>query len=240
MSNPTLPPDVRHWVISFSEIEPKKFTNREVKHCGRIILNLSLVDTDFKKDLDVQLIKMKKIHNYICKYSGYNEVYENPLGEISASSLSQYVFEAPQLLDALLTGCEWADCRYFNGKIVERAFTRKTKAEIKEILELMPQSINCDLGLLKRGMGHVTPLAAACLNEKIDMSIILYLFQKGANPNGVVYCSDRPTHVLKALSRGVGAGKQISDKRWASIVKLFQQFGVDPNYMNIVHPYPEY
>lgn len=131
------------------------------------------------------------------KYCSYNRDYENP----------------GTLLDALFTGC-----RFPYTPSTFNVYTPEIENDIKEIVRLTPQSMNCTLGTL-RSRDNVSPLAAACFNTNIPLHIIEFLFQQGADPNATLDVNGHPVRILADLESNMSA------ERFAAIKALFIRYG---------------
>lgn len=205
MSFSLLPIEIKDHIISF--IQPTKITNQEVKNFALEIKNISLVDREINVICQEKLMNLKKIYDLINTYSAYNSDYENWHKDSKAS---------PQLLDALFSGCTlpYAKCTF-------NYYDSSREEDIKEIVKLIPQSIDCDLGYL-RCRHKITPLFAACINKKIPILIIEFLLKHGANPNATVLKNGKPIHMLKDLEENMGY-----DDRFSEIKKLFKEYGAN-------------
>lgn len=109
------------------------------------------------------------VENLFNKYHVYNADYKN---------CCEHGFNPgePQLLDALSTGTQTALAKYSI-----KQYDASVEKDIRDILQLMPKSLHCDLGR-QRVFEKITPLYAACYNANIPVSIIKLLLDNGANP----------------------------------------------------------
>lgn len=153
----------------------------------------------------------KKIR-LMTKYHVYNDNYFDTCEEIDKGIIpkdNSYPGGPPQLLDALFSGCPLPLARFTKEK-----YTPQVEEDIKLILEVMPDSLNCTMGQL-RLVDNVTPLAAACYNGNIPIHIIELLLKKGANMTLKVNNS----HIkLIDLLKG-----DINPKRFEQIKELFEK-----------------
>ena len=171
MSLSLTPPEIKCEIANF--IQPTKMTNGEVKSCARTIVNLSLTCKKFKEIFAEKLEDLKKINALIEKYSKYNDDYEPEKIPLFVSDDMEKKFPGgnPQLLDALFTGYDYAKHSF-------SAYTPKIEEDIKQIVKLTPQSLNCILGVL-RCRDYLPPLAAACWNKNIPVHMVEFLLKKG-------------------------------------------------------------
>lgn len=207
----SMPMDLKNIVFSFIFIQPRKITNEEVTNCARQIKDISVINTEFNDIFRVKLANLKKINGLVKKYSEYNSDYEKP----GYNSKTKKEFDPkgnPQLLDALFTGCE------LFAKSTFRTYTSEIEEDIKKIVELTPQSMNCILGTL-RCIDEVPPLAAACFNTNIPIHIIEFLLKKGANPNATLKINNHAVRILSELKNC------LEEDRFTIIKKLFIEYG---------------
>src|SRR6056297_1444731 len=112
-------------------------------------------------------------YHLIKKYTKYNEEYENP----DKLWLFKGQLQLPLLIDALATGCKLPYAKHSIDN-----FDETTMIDIKNIIRLFPDSLNCDLGQL-RCREYVTPLVMAAANENVPIEILKYLIENGADVN---------------------------------------------------------
>ncbi len=213
MSFSSLPTEIKKYVSDF--IIPPNLSIKEVKSYGRHFLNLSLVNKELKDICSEKLSTLKKIHGLLIKYHKYQDQYENP-------QKNYYTLidpkGNPQLLDALFTGCK---LRLANSTF--DTYNQEIEYDIKEIVKLTPQSVNCILGKL-RCREMVTPLAAACFNTNIPVHIIEFLLENGANPNSTIEVEGRATRILDDMKTNKEAKPT---ERLSKIEELFKKYGAE-------------
>jgi hypothetical protein len=210
MSFSLMPIELNYHTVSF--IQPAKVTSAEIKICARQLVNISLVNKEFNQICSEKLTTLKKINDLVNKYSKYNSDYENP-GEDWRTGRELDPKGNPQLLDALFTGCRFP----FAGSTF-KDYTPEIEQDIKDIVRLTPQSMNCILGTLKC-RDDVPPLFAACINKNIPLHIVEFLLQQGANPKATLKLNGRPINILADLEGGVDA------ERVVAIKALFSKYG---------------
>lgn len=203
------PRDIKSEIVSF--IKPSKIISQEVKHCGRIIVNLSLTYGELKNVCEEKLKSLKKIHELIHKYNSFNGDYGHPVWdwdnfeEISING-------NPQLYDALLTG-------FTNGKHSFEIYNSEIEEDIKAIIKLTPQNMNFDLGALRTNY-DLLPIYAACINVNIPTSIVEFLLASGANPNSIIQIKNSPVKVISYIQA------HLSAERYETIFTLFKKYGM--------------
>lgn len=207
MSFSLIPKEMNSHIMDFIFIQPEIITSKEIKSYARKILDISLSNKEFNQICSGKLATLKKITVLVDKYNNYNEDYEK-LIDIEFDPKGN-----PQLIDALLTGFGSAFIRssfgYYNSGI---------EKDIKEIVELTPQSMNCIIGSI-RSVNELTPLAAACINVKIPLHIIEFLLQQGADSNATVQLDGYPIRIIGMLEGNLDV------KRFAAIKELFGKYG---------------
>lgn len=214
------PLEIKDYIVSF--IQPTKITNQEIKNCGRIILNLSLVCKEFKAICEKKIKDLKKINELVVKYPIYNSEYENPrkfYWGMTESTYNSLPGGNPQLLDALFSSCNLPFAKHTFSE-----YTSEVEEDIKKIVKLTPQSINCILGELRCRI-FVPPLAAACINAKIPVQTVEFLLKNGANPNTTYELNGQSIHLLKDTKSNVDT------ERFLALETIFKKFGVNPDYM---------
>lgn len=178
-----LPPEMCYKIVNY--FSPSKMTIDEVKRCGREVVVLSLIDTRINSAADEKLENLKKIYKLINKYSEYNDQYSLALERgINISG-------NPQLLDALLTGTNFP----YIGRSIQ-LFNEETEEDIRSIVKLTPESMNCTIGQFGT-FEFVYPIFAACLNENITASVLEFLIKSGANQK---FQPDELTYIEKNVN----------------------------------------
>lgn len=115
----------------------------------------------------------------------------------------------PQLIDIFCTGCNLPF-----AKSTFNIYNIGIENDIKNIIKLTPDSINCIGGSL-RCRDFITPLYMACINTKIPIYIIELLLKNGANKNHLIKVNGKKMSMLDDLKNN------ISDHRYQIVVKLF-------------------
>jgi hypothetical protein len=214
MSFSSMPIELNCHIISFIA-QPEKFTNTAIKSCARQLKNISLVNHEFNQICSDKLAVLKKINDLVSKYDMYNAEYENPGKDWSTGNGSREVDPKgnPQLLNALFTGCR-LPCAQKKFEV----YTPEIEQDIKDIVQLTPQSMNCILGTL-RCRTEVPPLAVACFNDNIPLHIVEFLLQRGANPNATLRVNGTSINILADLENNLSA------QRFKAIQALFNRYG---------------
>jgi hypothetical protein len=215
MSLALVPVEIKKLIVNF--IHPSNMTCQEVKNCGRFIVNLSLINKEFKGACAEKIENLKKIQALIIKYSVYNCEYAEDLQArnlywVKKKYKARYPGGNPQLLDALLTGSHFICAKHRFA-----AYTPEIENDIKTIIALTPQSMNCILGKL-RCWNYVPPLAMACINKEIPLHMIDFLLENGANPNATFDEVGTDCDILQLLK-----GFSIDSDRVAAIKELFKK-----------------
>lgn len=209
MSFSLMPTDLNNYTINF--IQPTEFSIDDRKSCARQIINISLVNKEFKQICSKKLAVLKKINDLVNKYNKYNKDYEIPRRDWDTGR--QFDPKGnPQLLDALFTGCELP-----YAKSTFNDYTPEIEKDIKDIVKLTPQSLNCILGTL-RCRTEVPPLVAACVNVNIPLHIVEFLLQQGANPNATLKLNGYRIHILADLKNNLDV------QRFSAIKELFNKY----------------
>jgi|GEM_PF-2086045 len=168
MSIPLIEKDVCAKIFNFVDYSLNEATPEAVKRKGKAVENISLVNKMFKSICEEKIKILSKIFYLLNKYHKYNDMFKE-------------YHENPQLLDALSTGWERS------GKPTFSVYNQVIGEDIKEIVKLIPESINCVTRFLHQRRSGVHPLAVACFNENIPVDIIELLLKNGANPNATYH-----------------------------------------------------
>lgn len=152
-------------------------------------------------------INAQIIAKYISEYSVYQKEYEYNLG------LPWFNIENPILIDILFTNCNLPHSlsSYLYLK------NDKIKKDIKTILNIVPKCVNSSYGIL-RDRTCITPLYAACINEKIEIEIIELLIQRGANIDHYINILGHYISILEDLRYNLHSA------RYSIIEKLFEKY----------------
>ena len=123
--------------------------------------------------------------------------------------------EHPILIDALFSGCDiplaYSSHKYFTAEIF---------SDIREIIYLIPRTINSDWGYIRCRNG-VTPLFAACINTDVPLKAIEFLLSKGANKNHQILVNGEKTDILSDLEDNINI---IGNHRYEEIKALFHKY----------------
>jgi Ankyrin repeat len=203
-----MPREINGLIVNY--ISPSPITNKEIKRCGRTIVNLSLTNSELKHICEEKLKDLKKIHELFNKYSYHNR---NTFF-IPESGQEIVIGGNSQLFDALLSGHKdtfiGSSFKVYNAEIEE---------DIKKIVELIPQSINSVSE--HANTSYLTPLYAACANENVPVSIIEFLLESGANPNTLFTGNGDFLEIIEDLKF------IISPERYEIILALLKEYSLE-------------
>lgn len=211
-----LPSDIRTCIVN--QIRPVKFTPRGVGLCARAVIVLR----GGKEKLDA----LKRIYDLVLRYSNYNQHAEHPKDFWRRTRLDSRIpfcqsikpltKGSPQLFTALSIGHHLFDSNYRYN-----IYTSKLEQDIKEIVELIPESLNFLFGDSHVDSCFLTPLAMACMNVKIPLYMIEFLLQRGASVH--VPCKGAKKMVFFINHLGWGS---LDIKRLEAIEKIFVKFEI--------------
>lgn len=213
MSFFVFPEECIHHTLNF--LQPARIISEEIKTCEKQLLIISLANTTMKAMCSKRLIDLSRINELVAKYSKYNDIYldpkkywfyENPKGN-------------PHLLDALYSGC-----KLFLVARTFESYNPEMENDIKDIVKLTPQSINCIIGS-HINRNEVPPLAAACFNVKMPLHIVEFLLQQGANPNATLKTMNGRISIFEDLKQHVGFNGFPDLERITAIKALFIKYG---------------
>lgn len=214
MSFHSMPPEVQFNIIRCSLNWPlEEITCPEIKKWGkdfRIIVSLNKM---YHKEFQL-LFPIKRIFDFVNKYNVFNKEFEN-IGQYWPGRKIN-LRAAPQLLDALSTGCTLP-----HAKSTHSLFTPEIENDIQAIVELMPESVHCTLGSF-RSRDNVPPLAVACFNVNIPLHIVEFLLKKGANPHATYDVAQEETNILDDLKNN-----NLQKDRFLEIQTLFSKYGAE-------------
>lgn len=131
-------------------------------------------------DLDAELAK---------KYSYYQKEVEDY--EESRKWTDPLNTLGHELLNACASGCHFSQENTCD-------FTEHTLNDIRRIVELVPDSVLCDFGLVKC-RNNITALYIACWNENIPLSTIQFLVEKGADPFKAVKINNKWAPIVEDI-----------------------------------------
>jgi hypothetical protein len=230
-----LPTDLKNYILAFAE--PTDLNPHELKITVRNLV--MLMNKRNKSVLDKKIQELFVTCTFSAwkqKYSRYNGQYElnsarwNELSSRSFSSndpdADQRFLEKfnpirrPQLLDALSTGCRLP---YAYHSVSE--YTPDVEQDIKEMVQLMPESLDCRVGCL-RLRDEVPPLGMACMNPNIPVSMVDWLLEHGANANETwsgANDSSRQVGIALCLKYDDWCG--LGSERTEALVAIFEKHG---------------
>lgn len=223
-----LPIELKTKIIRQYFPPPSVLTKTEAKSWGRDICNFAATNREIREicqqklSIPIRCRKIcetkqdypKKILELMNKYNRYQEEYENPAYR-QPPYLSYEPKGNPMLLDALFTGCQLP---YARSTFDE--YTNEIEKDIKDIVKLNPQSINCNIGEL-RCRTNVTPLMAACVNPNISINIIELLLENGADPKAKISVDNEDQCFLEDLNEN----STLENERLSQIIELFKKYG---------------
>jgi hypothetical protein len=210
MSFSIVPVEINTHIVNF--FQPTTITSKEIKKCAHQIKDISLINKEFSEICHEKLANLKKINILVNKYHEYNDRYEKALDNLKGKKPKGN----PHLLDALFT-----ECGLPHAESSFKIYTTEIENDIKEIVKLTPQNMECTLGKL-RCRKKVSPLVAACMNKNIPVSIIEFLLQRGANPNATLRLERKDISILLDLKNHL---EIIGKDRLETIEKLFKKYG---------------
>ncbi|MBA3237202.1 MAG: hypothetical protein H0T62_02485 [Parachlamydiaceae bacterium] len=146
-----------------------RVTQAKIRKNGRKFLNIALVNKCFSDLVSEKLGVIRTVGLLMNKYCYYNEDNERSIGKRYDSMAH------PQLLDAVCT-----QHKYKLTFSTFHTYDASIDDDIRQIVTLTPQSINCLTEL--RCRTEVPVLYVACANESIPLSTINFLLENGADP----------------------------------------------------------
>ena len=126
------------------------------------------------------------------KYSAYKEDYEDGYGYIVKSKIN--MDSSPELLDALSSGL--GHLPYVQTS--HSSFTKEIMNDVKEIIKQCPSTIHAN-GASTRVHNRMTPLAVACMNPRVPVSLVEFLLQNGADPDLPIVCGTKEVKIVDQL-----------------------------------------
>lgn len=202
-----LPLDINKLILSFLK-RPARSTILEIRNHIKCIY---FINKEIYSILKLELPKLKRIYELVCKYKKYNSEYEDNI-HWRTKQLTDYGGN-PQLWDALCSSCmlpyAYSTFNYFN---------EETTTDITDLLVLTPESIKCTIGYL-RCRSNVHPLVMACLNPVIPINIVELLLIHGADINQTYLINGQETNILEDISI-----TDVYSNRYNEIVKLFEKY----------------
>jgi hypothetical protein len=158
-----------------------------------------------------RLEDLDRISELMTKYHKYQKEYEDP-GTDWRTGREFTIHGPPLLYDALISGVRLPFAKHSIKWVDEQV-----EKDIRDIVRLVPHSLNCNLGELRCRNG-VSPLLVACLNEQVPLDIVALLLENGASVEEKVIVNGCPTPILKDLK------SIVSEERWLAIQEIFQRY----------------
>lgn len=234
-----LPEDMQRHILSFiNPMDERYVSARTVKQSAARIYALITKESRITTTEKIQELKKPYLAAKYSTYESshealvnwYKSLQENPsrldnpfFGHVDREFLARFNPSAkPHLLDALFTGCNLPFAEHSQSK-----YTEEVENDIKEIVQLMPESLNYGFGCL-RLRANVPPLGAAIVNNNIPISLIEWLFQNGANPNATWGCENNPREnirIINCLKNDYIWFSELSSHRRQSLIEIFERYG---------------
>jgi len=201
-------------IAYFSSSPVRKLTSKEIKEHTRSLANMMLIDrkwaTILKQNFNEHFLQLRKFDHLVNKYTIYNKPYETYRGSGN-----------PYLFDALCSGngLEQGYPQTFN------TYTPEIENDIREMITHTPKSLSSWVQLIhpeQESVTCVTPLFAACVNNKIPLEIIELMLEKGANPD--LLMSSNGGVIINALRLFKDPQYPEYQERLKKIKTLFKQF----------------
>jgi hypothetical protein len=164
---PALPLQAYKHIVNF--IHPEEITSIEIRRCGRDLATISLVNKIFYGIASEKLQTIKNIYRHYLKHK-YRALSNYVNGRSALEGKTQ-------LLAALFSGHE-----FFRNGSPFPSYTAEIREDIKAIVRLMPQSMDC----IPEGsfIDSHSPLWAA-IHRECPLSIIEFLLQQVPTPNAL-------------------------------------------------------
>ena len=198
-----LPLDIINIIIFFLIKNKKILKKFTIKEEIKQNLNIISINKNYFSLFKNEFTNKIKLLNLVNKYNVYQKEFE-----FYFLNFENYD-STPILYDALLTGCNLPFAMSSFNK-----FTPEIYNDIITILELIPESVNFNLGQL-RCRTNITPLYASCINSNIPIDIIQLLLDCNAKPNCKIKLNGLSVHMLTDLK------ENISKNRFFDICKKF-------------------
>lgn len=194
------------------DIKPRYFLPEEIKACAKQLLGAFSTNKHFNAIFAPTMNDLKKTLYLTEKYHAYSLQYRNEVENRIATT-------NPHLIDALGSGSNYKAFLGFYTTTFH-AYTPRIEDEIKEIVRLMPQSINCrsvKIGAIK----NASPLYAACLNTSVPLHIIEFLLKNGADTKAQTTIFGENFTILKLLKLYSG---EYDWNRYNCVKELFKKY----------------
>ena len=187
--------------ISFRSICADNLIRQKNKF-KHIILTSKLL----KININMEIYNNIKVILYLIeKYNLYQRSYE-------------YFYKPPILYDILLKdyNIQMKPNRYLN-------YNEILLEEIKQIISIIPLSLEADYGCFIEGRNKITPLYIACVNQNIKVETIEFLIKNGANINSKIEINQDEISILDDLNNLVEMSDIISKDRFDTVKKIFER-----------------
>ena len=136
------------------------------------------------------------------------------------------------LIDMLCTECSLPFALSSHSIFTDDIFN-----DIKEIIRIVPQSLQSQYGQL-RCRYKLSPLDIACHNVNIPLNVIEYILDKGANMYYLYEVNGYKTHILDDIDPGIAS--IFACERYEKIKQIFLEKGFDnEKLINILSLYDE-
>jgi hypothetical protein len=199
--------------------------HRAVKRDGKFVpLVPDILELENNAANIVRLMEIQKYFDTLGtpqKYTHYNREFADFYTDGYFAKI--YFPKGHQLLDA----CE---CKTLK-------FSDTTLDDIKKIVELVPESVKCNLGE-RRYRSRITALYFACENENIPLEIIKFLVEKGADPNRAIMLNNGWVSIADDIMKY--SGRPYNKERMAQIKEYLDSLGSMPEEDRFVnHEIPQ-
>lgn len=208
-NNEQLPKEISKIIeVDIKNIKPRYFLPEEIKACSKQLVGVFFVNKHFNAIFAPKMNDLKKTLYLTEKYHFYSLKYRKNVKDRNA-------VENPQLYDALSAGYKYGWYSTFEE------YTPQIEEDIKEIVKLMPQSLNCSSGKF-RGLKNVTPLFMACVNRDVPLHIIKFLLKNGADSDAQI---NEGVYNWSILDFIMYYSYFYGQKRCIDVEKLFKKYG---------------
>ena len=190
-----IPTPVFQLIADFQSGRLDVHTFSDIKKKVHAIVNLTIVNKQCKQRIE-RWNTFKELKDMYFLFKKYGQ-YENEYLDARKNNHHLGFVGAPQLLDAVLSGVSvFRNVRGPQGaKHSYLQYTHETENDIKKIVELLPNSLHCNIGFITvhddfSGRDsvthtHLTPLALACCNVSIPKEIVQFLIASKADPKAL-------------------------------------------------------
>ena len=144
-----------------------------------------------KVPYDIEKIKLQI--RLLNKYNKYNLDYEWYYMNFHVKNKIKEILPHPILFDILFSGCYLPGAKYSHT-----VFNEYTFEDLKQCIQLFPNSIHSDFGHL-RCMFNLTPLYAACVNSLIPLYVIQYLIECGSDYSKTIFVNGQEYNLSQTI-----------------------------------------